>query len=313
MKAYILTEGGKDIGLGHITRCISLYQAFEEKDITSEFIVNGDDSILDLLKGKNNQIFNWTKQRNKLIGIIGNADVVVIDSYLAEKALYDRISEITGARLAMIDDYNRLEYPRGVVVNPSIYGDRLGYSQKDDTLYLLGKEYIILRKEFWGIPEKKINKKIKNVLITFGGMSHFDVAHKIINYLKDKFDFAFYITEPRKKRLNAKEMLSLMLEVDICISAGGQTTYELARVGTPTIGICFADNQRLNLEGWREKGFIEYIEQCDNPELLNRLTNSIEKLFSFEERNRRSKIGKSFVDGKGAQRIVKIIMEEKRQ
>ena len=31
MKVFIITEGGKDIGFGHITRCFSLYQAFEEK------------------------------------------------------------------------------------------------------------------------------------------------------------------------------------------------------------------------------------------------------------------------------------------
>ena len=30
-KVIILTEGGKKVGFGHITRCISLYQAFEEK------------------------------------------------------------------------------------------------------------------------------------------------------------------------------------------------------------------------------------------------------------------------------------------
>ena len=36
MKVFILTEGGKDIGFGHITRCISLSEAFEEKGIYPE-------------------------------------------------------------------------------------------------------------------------------------------------------------------------------------------------------------------------------------------------------------------------------------
>lgn len=307
MKLYILTEGGKDIGFGHITRCVSLSQAFEDKDITSEFIVNGDDSILDLLKGKNNQIFNWIKERNKLIEIVRNADVVIIDSYLAEKSLYAKISELTNGRAVMIDDYNRLEYPKGIVVNPSIYGDILNYPQRDGTLYLLGKDYIILRKEFWVIPEKKINRKIKNVLITFGGIKHSEVTHKIIDYLKDKFDFNFYVVDPKKNRLNAKEIVNLMLKVDICISGGGQTTYELARIGVPAIGICFAENQRLNLEGWQEKGFIEYIGWYNNPEVLDRLIKGIKKLLFLRERIRRSKIGRDFVDGQGAKRIVNCI------
>ncbi len=39
MKVFIITEGGKNIGFGHINRCLSLYQAFEEK-IGLEFIVD---------------------------------------------------------------------------------------------------------------------------------------------------------------------------------------------------------------------------------------------------------------------------------
>ena len=31
MKGFILTEGSRNIGFGHVTRCLSLYQAFEER------------------------------------------------------------------------------------------------------------------------------------------------------------------------------------------------------------------------------------------------------------------------------------------
>jgi len=40
MKVFIITEGSKNIGFGHITRCISLYQVFEERGILPEFIIN---------------------------------------------------------------------------------------------------------------------------------------------------------------------------------------------------------------------------------------------------------------------------------
>ena len=39
MKVFIITEGGRNISFGHITRCLSLYQAFKEK-IRLEFIVD---------------------------------------------------------------------------------------------------------------------------------------------------------------------------------------------------------------------------------------------------------------------------------
>ncbi len=49
-----------------------------------------------------------------------------------------------------------------------------------------------------------------------------------------------------------------MLVSDIAISSGGQTLCELARIGTPTIGICCAQNQQQNLECWRDTSFAEY-------------------------------------------------------
>ena len=53
MKITILTEAGGNIGFGHLTRCIALYQAIEEKGYSPELIVNGDESILDFIKIKN--------------------------------------------------------------------------------------------------------------------------------------------------------------------------------------------------------------------------------------------------------------------
>lgn len=307
MKAIILTEGGKNIGFGHITRCISLYQAFEEKGIRAEIIINGDNAVLDFLKNKAYQIFDWIGEEGKLFRVISNADIVVTDSYLAKKSLYDKISEILKARLLMIDDFNRIEYPKGIVVNPSIYGDKLNYPEKDGQVYLLGKDYIILRKEFWGILEKKNNKEVKNILITLGGAVHLDMIYKVVNVLKAKFAFNFYIVE-NTKRIDAEEMLNLMLKADICISGGGQTTYELARVGLPTIGICLAENQRLNLEEWQRIGFVEYIGCHNDGNLLEKIGSAIKQLMPFEKRSRCSKIGKNWVDGKGIERIMKVLL-----
>jgi spore coat polysaccharide biosynthesis predicted glycosyltransferase SpsG len=42
-------------------------------------------------------------------------------------------------------------------------------------------------------------------------------------------------------------MVELMLRADLAIAAGGQTTYELAACGVPTLAVCVAENQRANL------------------------------------------------------------------
>ncbi|NLI10318.1 MAG: GNAT family N-acetyltransferase [Elusimicrobia bacterium] len=276
MKILFLTEGGKNIGFGHITRCIALSDGFRVKKINSYFLINGDKTVIELLKGKKYKLFNWIKNTQKTFEILKNYDFVVIDSYLAPKKLYDKISEIKNGKLLMIDDYRRIIYPPGIVVNPSIYGDKLKYPKTKGVKYLLGPKYIILRKEFWNVPKKKINRKIKNILVTFGGASTEEFINKIGNFIRQNFkSVKIYVVNPNKKKLTAKQMLKLMLKADLCISGGGQTLYELARVGVPTIGICFADNQLLNLKYFEKYGFLKFAGWYDEKDVLSKLLNKI--------------------------------------
>jgi spore coat polysaccharide biosynthesis predicted glycosyltransferase SpsG len=308
MKVIILTEGGKNIGFGHLTRCIALYEAFLEKKIMPLILINADTTVKGLLAGRNYKIFNWLKEKDRLFRVIDNADIIIIDSYLAARDLYDKISTITKGKLVIVDDYNRLKYPRGIIVNPSIYGDKIKYPRMVGRNYLLGSKYIMLRKEFWSIPKKLIKKEVKNILITFGGMSDFKLANKIVGSLNNKFNFNFYFTGCKKGGFSTREMLCLMLKADICISGGGQTTYELARLGVPTIGICFSENQILNLVNWQSRGFIKNIGWYNAKNLLPNLLKSIDELQPYKERVRRSKIGRNFVDGNGVRRILRAVI-----
>jgi spore coat polysaccharide biosynthesis predicted glycosyltransferase SpsG len=327
-KSIILTEAGKNIGFGHLTRCIALYQAFEQNGNNPELIINGDKSILGFVKDKKYQIMNWIKREDKITEIANVSDIVVIDSYLAPKSLYDNISNLFYSQskpqpkpLLMIDDYQRIDYPQGIVVNPSIYGDKLDYPKNDQVEYLLGKDYIILRKEFWDVPEKIINKDVKHILITLGGIDKGDFLKKFLKFLSITFpDFNYHVITNSNLSLNlnlnlnlysslsAQEMRDLMLKSDICISGGGQTTYELARVGVPAIGICFADNQMGNLRYGDLRGYLRYVGDSKDDSLFNKIKDIFEETIPFEERAKMSRLGRDNVDGKGAERIMETVI-----
>lgn len=49
MKVIILTEGTRTTGYGHLTRCQSIYQAFEEKGIIPVYIANCDERGKEIL------------------------------------------------------------------------------------------------------------------------------------------------------------------------------------------------------------------------------------------------------------------------
>ena len=80
---------------------------------------------------------------------------------------------------------------------------------------------------------------------------------------------------------------------DIAISACGQTLYELAKIGTPTIGVCVADNQQNNIKGWKSIGFLEYAGWYNDKSILNNILNLIEKMNCKKVRKEKLLISKS--------------------
>lgn len=321
MRLLIFTEGGQDIGFGHITRCMALCQAFAKMSVTSHMFINGDETVKSLLKGINYSVFNWLVEREKAFKEINKTDIVIVDSYLADLEFYKKVSTMALTPV-YIDDNKRLNYPRGIVVNGSIHAHSLNYPINNGNIYLLGTRYLPLRKEFWNIPNKKIKMTVEDVLITFGGGNHVNFVKRIIKFLSKTYpDFAYHVitTVPVKlnnhinfrfyTHLSALKMRNLMLECDLCISGGGQTLYELARIGLPTIGICFAENQKKNLEAWHEKGVIEYAGYYGNNDIFSNLFRTFDSLVKYQERCRRSQISKETVDGGGVRRIVDRLMK----
>lgn len=329
MKVFIITEGGSSIGYGHITRCISLYQAFEEKHIKPLLIINGNETVKDLLRDKNYELFNWIKEPEKLFNLIKNADIAIVDSYLADISFYNHISETVKFPVYM-DDIIRIDYPRGLVVNSTVYADELNYPVKQDVTYLLGSQYIPIRKEFWNVPNNDVRESIQTVMITFGGDDMRSMTPRVLEMLNENFP-EFYkkvvigkgfrnipqIESLKNKKTelvyhpDAEGMKKLMIETDIAISAAGQTLYELARVGVPTIAISVADNQMNNVRGWQKAGFIEYAGRCEDMSISESVSSKINLLRPLNRRKEKSMVGKNNVDGLGASRIVNFVTKVK--
>lgn len=323
-KVLILTEGGKGIGFGHITRMLSLYQAFEEKGAEPHLVINGDDSVRSLVKEVEWEVFDWIRNPNEVGKKFPHVDILLIDSYLATKEVYENLSQV--AKLpAYYDDFRRIDYPCGVVINGNIHAKKLQYPESRCIRYLLGIEYFPIRKEFWGVDEKKIRREIKNILITFGGGDMRNMTPRVLRLLtrtlpdlhkqviiggsfsKENIEQCRNIADRRTSLVyspDADTVRNLMLEADIAISGGGQTLYELARVGVPTIAIVVTDNQRLQVEEFFSRGFLHrffFWDRYDDKELLE----SLDELEDFRLRQEKSRIGKELVKGDGALKIAK--------
>ena len=176
-RVVIFTEAGQNIGFGHLTRCLALYDEIDKRGIEVILVVFGKE-IEKLLSKSKNRIVDW-KDLEFLRNFLNQTDYVIIDSYLATMEVYDFCSKNT-AKCLYIDDTNRISYPKGVILNPSLSGN-IKYDTKNEVLQ--GKDYIILRKEF---TEEKIPyfEKEIDVLISLGGTDIRNLVPKLLDILK---------------------------------------------------------------------------------------------------------------------------------
>jgi UDP-2,4-diacetamido-2,4,6-trideoxy-beta-L-altropyranose hydrolase len=327
LRVFILTHGGRGIGFGHVTRCMSLFRAFQRRGVNPVLILDVDDTVDQLLSSFPYEKIAWMNSDGKILNRINSADVVVIDSFMAPEFLYPRLADV--ARVPVyIDDYVRRTYSRGVVVDWTILAERKFFkSKRPEIEYLLGSRYAALRREFWTARKNLIRQKAKSVLISFGGSDTAGMTPKVLRFLNKYhpslikrvvigpgFRNAEQITAQANPHVefvlapDAKTMKATMQVSDLAISAGGQTLYELARLGVPTIGVQVTDNQHDDIAGWSEVGFLEYAGTASRANLQDRLQQSVVMFLSYEERLRRSQTGRNFVDGAGAIRIVDAIL-----
>ncbi len=328
MRVLILTEGGKGIGFGHITRMLAVYQAFEEAGVRPYMLVKGDNSVGSVLKEARWEILDWVNDPASVKERFGKVDILMIDSYLAPREVYEYLSKMAKVP-AYYDDFGRIEYPCGVVINGWFRAIEINYPTKLCVKYLLGVEFLPLRKEFWKIKKKETKDNIESILITFGGSDPKGVTPRALKVLVSHFPnlikrviigrgFGRNIIEYCKKIADEKTKIiyfpdgghikNLMLKSDIAISAGGQTLHELARVGVPTVAVIVANNQEAQVKEFFSKGLIHrffYWNELKEESIVD----SIKSLQNPLIRKRISEKAKNFIKGQGARKIVKCLYE----
>jgi UDP-2,4-diacetamido-2,4,6-trideoxy-beta-L-altropyranose hydrolase len=320
MKAVIVTEGFNGTGYGHLTRCLSIYQAFEERGITPTTIADCDETGEQVLNHINPVVLDWRTNIDEVVRLAENADVMVIDSYLADAQTYERLRQ-TSRTIVCLDDNLRIEYPPGVVLNGAIGAEKLPYPRGDEHRHLLGVDYVPLRKEFWDVPLRADRRHIEDVFVMFGAQDIRHMTVKTLRYLLKCFpEYTFHVVsmlnsdggddccDSQKtkfyRNLPASEILRLMQRCDLAISAAGQTTYELACVGLPSVVVGVAGNQQNSIRGWIEAGFLRSELWWDDADLLDAVAEEICEIANGGHQSR------TFCDGQGARRLAKYLSEE---
>lgn len=345
MQFLIFTEGGAVSGAGHITRCLSFCSALSSKSINASIIIKiddeGGDEILNGINtaGLNIEKIDWhdinklKRYINELKSFAGrdnrneNADGiinVIADSYKAEPKIYRYLCSISKDCM-FCDDFNRIKYPCGFVLNGAISAAKLNYPKAGAKVkYLLGPKYQPVRSEFNGIKHAKIKSEISKIILTCGAAAPATLYSKILKAVYEILPAAevnivtgnpFIAQESIKaprglktvfySRLDAARMAALISSCDAAISACGQTLYELSLAGVPTVAFITAENQENNAAGFVESGAIEYCGKIHEVDFEIKLKKALSAVLNYKRRLELKKRAVAIIDGKGAARCLK--------
>lgn len=322
-KLYIITEGSHDLGFGHIARCLSFYERFVAEGYDVEMLVDGEKSCDRLLTGKNYRYIRWFHETRLLDFVEGS--VIFLDSLRATQEQVDYLQKIT-SDFVVIDDYQRRNYIHAIIIDwtPNVEntGKHLHNFHAGNRL-LLGIGYSVLRKDMLVDIDYKF-RKLSCITIIMGGSDIRNLTPVLANRLgalasnwqinvilgPGTADFLPTTTNICLYRsLDATKIREVFLNSDLVISAGGQTIFELAYLGVPTIPIQVIDNQTEDLQGLLELGFYDEIFQWDDLELPDKVASKIEDLISMEKRKQYMALCYNRKVGKGMEQIIRAIYE----
>jgi spore coat polysaccharide biosynthesis predicted glycosyltransferase SpsG len=205
--ALFRVDGSRQLGMGHIMRCIGFAQYLQDVKVESVFIIKDYDiKITKVVKNYGYKIqtipsdcsfkddasltlgFASEFQSELIITDLSNTDTF---SHISEYVKYTKAIKDTGRFLITIDGFskdsvsNKRDFITDILIIPYCGAKKNHYKIANGTKLLLGSSYFIFRQEFVEAASKKrqIKKAAKNILITIGGGDTVYCTEKIIKSL----------------------------------------------------------------------------------------------------------------------------------
>ena len=328
-----VTHGGRNIGLGHVRRCLSLAGALKKRSVECEFLLGADQGVADTVSGSGFVCRQGKGDANDVVERIRELTpaVVVADSYAFTSDYFRQLAG-AGRPVVAIDDLENQPLPVAMVVN-----SRAGVGPDDydrhvtpQTRLLLGPAYALLRPEFADNPGRTIPPQARGVLLTLGGSDNTNLMPRLLRWVAAELgwvDLAVVLGPlfDNRQEIAATaaaigsraalheqpgDVRALMLGADIAVSGGGQTLYELAATATPTVGIQLAENQTGNLSAFESSGVLTWAGDVQYQDLEAAVRTRVRHLAENpQERAAMAAAGRKLVDGRGAERVAAAVME----
>jgi len=316
----------KNYGLGHLFRCIKIANELGKKNKIYFLIDTKKKDILNYLPKKTKKFFfrskNFLDQKKKIKNILEklNKPILIIDSYETtynyEKYIYNYTN-----KLIVIDDTIKKHYCDVYINQNYLDFKKLNFFKNK----LVGTNFSIVKKNKYAL--KKVNILSKNrVLVFMGGSDTKNYTIKIFKAVNSvsfqKFKFTFIIGTNNQyynylmnyNKINnikfsniMKNFPKLIYDHQFILCSGGSTIWEVLYFNKKPLVINTSDKQSQNSKNLSKGQFIKLFQS--KMSIYN-----IKKFLLNELKSNKTRLkSRRIVDGYGLNRIVKVILDEKKR
>ena len=270
-KIIFRADGYIKLGMGHIYNCITLAQAMIGHDI---LFVTREACELGLRKIQNSLFkYKTIKKESELFDIVSvyKPDIFVNDCLNTNKAYIEKLKKLI-PRVISIEDLGSGAFKADAVIN-ALYDAPENATNR----FYSGHKYVCLRDEFFTAKPTGFSKKVKKIVILFGGTDPSNLNKKVYSAAKKIHkkhpDIFFYfitgigydyktngVTTDKENNIivcpNVPLVTKYMDQADIAVTGQGRTIYELASLGIPSIVLSQNNREKTHTFANLEHGFL---------------------------------------------------------
>ena len=336
MRVVFRADGSKDLGLGHIVRCLTLADELRTRDPKCDILfVTKYDEGRRVIERRAHRVAGTEEDEVRQIRELAAPGTLVITDFLDTDSAFTSRVRGTGVRVMALDNNTRLKrIDADVVVNANVF-DEGQTGVVGSTRYYLGPRYMVLRREFGALHKqsKEVADKVRTILVLSGGgdlaggrlalssvraLERIDEKCRIHLVVGPTFPYTAELNalvSSAKRRFDVSvspaNLPELMRGADLAVTAAGITLYELAALGVPCLVVPLVTPQTRHQEdiarAFERHGACLNLGGSPGNDLL---CEKAAKLMADKSLRRQlSEGGKALVDGGGLERALGLVLE----
>ncbi|KTT54140.1 hypothetical protein NS337_11925 [Pseudomonas oryzihabitans] len=343
MRILIRCDASTSLGSGHVMRCLTLADVLAAAGCHVHFACrSGPGDLQGLIAARGHEVhallvpdprsdmeaaLPWQEDIEALWKALpAHLDFAwcVVDHYgLGHE--WETAVRLRARRVLAIDDLDTRRHAVDLLLDQNLTAQTRTIALPDAARLLAGPRFALLRSAF-ARPRAECQVSIRRVLVSFGGVDAAGETLKVLTALADlselRVDVVAGPANPHWVELvercqgrpawrlwrHVEDFAGLLREADLAIGAGGGTAWERACLGTPSICVALAANQRANAEAMAVAGAHLYLGEATQVSVADYRAAVQTLQASPGLRQSLAARGRTLVDGRGANRVATALL-----